>query len=49
MTPYSPTAAGILLRHLKLAVRTNAEVQDLYSRPLATPVREVHATTSDEA
>jgi hypothetical protein len=36
MRPDSP-AAAILMGHLGLAQRTAAEVQDLYSRPAATP------------
>jgi hypothetical protein len=39
MTPYSPAPVGILIRHLKLAMRTSAEIQDLYSRPLVAPER----------
>jgi hypothetical protein len=30
MTPYSPAAAEILMRHLGLAQRTAAEIQEQY-------------------
>jgi hypothetical protein len=33
MTPHALAAAEMLMRHLGLAKRTTAEVQDLYSRP----------------
>jgi len=33
MSPYSTSAADILIKHLGLAPRAAAEVQDLYSRP----------------
>ena len=40
MTPHSP-AAEMLLRHLGLARRTTAEIQDLYSRkPTAVPAED---------
>jgi hypothetical protein len=32
------SAADVLMRHLRLARRTTAEVQDLYSRPAEPPV-----------
>jgi len=31
MSPYSTTAAATLIKHLGLAPRTAAEIQDLYS------------------
>jgi hypothetical protein len=39
MTPHAPAAAETLMRHLRLAQRTTAEIQDLYSRPPATDRR----------
>jgi hypothetical protein len=35
MTPLAAAAAETLMRHLGLAQRTTAEIQDLYSRPPA--------------
>jgi hypothetical protein len=35
MTPLAPAAPETLMRHLGLAKRTTAEIQDLYSRPPA--------------
>jgi hypothetical protein len=32
MSPYSTSAAEILIKHLGLTPRADAEVQDLYSR-----------------
>jgi hypothetical protein len=36
MSPYSTTASSTLIKHLGLAPRTTAEIQDLYS-PAALP------------
>jgi len=44
MTPHAPAAAEMLMRHLGLAKRTTAEIQDLYSRPPA-PLRAQTAGT----
>jgi hypothetical protein len=33
MSPYSTSAAEILIKHLGLTPRAAADVQDLYSRP----------------
>jgi hypothetical protein len=49
MTPNSPGAAEILMRHLGLTQRTAAEIQDLYSRPLAPRVGQAAATRLDQA
>jgi hypothetical protein len=48
MTPNSPGAAEILMRHLGLTQRTAAEIQDLYSRPLAARVAQTAATKLDQ-
>jgi hypothetical protein len=49
MTPNSPGAAEILMRHLGLAQRTAAEIQDLYSRPLTAREAQTAATRLDQA
>lgn len=49
MTPHSPAAAEMLMRHLGLAPRTTAEIQDLYSRPPAPLGTQTAATGLDQA
>lgn len=49
MAPHSHGPAEILMRHLGLAQRTAAEIQDLYSRPLLRPVPQAEATGLDRA
>jgi hypothetical protein len=49
MTPHAPAAAETLMRHLGLAQRTTAEIQDLYSRPPAPLGAQTASTGLDRA
>jgi hypothetical protein len=49
MTPNSPGAAEVLMRHLGLAHRTATEIQDLYSRPPAAREAQTAATRLEQA